>query len=134
MGRKTYESIGHPLSGRKNIVITGNRTYQAPGCMVVHSISQALAAVQGDDEVMIIGGAAIYKHFIPLADRIYLTEIDEVFEGDVYFPELNLEEWGELSRESVSGDADQHFQYHFVIYERQEDSGEAAELEIRDSS
>jgi dihydrofolate reductase len=118
MGRKTYESIGHPLSDRLNIVITSNRSYQAPGCIVVHSIKQALSAAQGNDEIMIIGGAAIYQHFIPVADRLYLTMIEEVFEGDVYFPELHLEEWKEMSRESVSGDEGQPFQYHFVIYER----------------
>ncbi|GMQ78892.1 MAG: dihydrofolate reductase [Anaerolineae bacterium] len=133
MGRKTYESIGHPLSDRLNIVITTNRSYQAPGCIVVHSIDQALSAAQGNDEIMIIGGAAIYQHFIAFADRIYLTEIDESFEGDVYFPEVNLEEWQEVSRESVSKDKDRPYGYHFVIYERLRNAG-VDQMEERGSS
>jgi len=124
MGRKTYESIGHPLSHRKNIVITTNQVYQAAGCHVVHTITQALKAAEGYDEIMIIGGASIYQQFWSMADRIYLTEIDEVFEGDVYFPELNLEEWKELSRESVMGENAQRYHYHFVIYRRRKSNGE----------
>lgn len=118
MGRKTYESIGQPLSDRLNIVITSNRSYEAPGCIVVHSIDQALSAAKSKDEIMIIGGAAIYQQFIAIADRIYLTKIDESFEGDVYFPEVNLEEWQEISRESIANDRDRPYGYHFVIYER----------------
>ena len=118
MGRKTYESIGHPLTQRKNIILTVNRTYQAPGCQVVHTIAEALEAAGGHDEVMIIGGAAIYHQFLSFADRIYLTEIDEVFEGDVYFPELDLEEWQEISRECAADGAAENHQYYFVVYER----------------
>jgi dihydrofolate reductase len=133
MGRKTYESIGHPLSDRLNIVITSSRSYQAPGCIVVHSINQALSAAQGNDEIMIVGGAAIYRHFIGLADRIYLTEIDKSFDGDVYFPELNSKEWQELSRESISKDKDRPYQYHFVIYERLTKAEVDQKEEIRSS-
>ncbi len=124
MGRKTYESIGHPLSQRKNIVLTTNQSYQAPGCHVVYSITQALETAEGYDEVMIIGGAAIYQQFWPFAVRIYLTEIDEVFEGDVYFPELNLEEWKELSRESEVRESAPQYHYHFVVYVRRKSNGE----------
>ena len=124
MGRKTYESIGHPLSQRKNIVMTTSTTYHVPGCHVVHSITQALETAEGDDEAMIIGGAAIYRQFWPIADRIYLTEIDEVFEGDVFFPELNLEEWKELSRISEMGESAQRYHYHFVVYERRKGNDE----------
>ena len=134
MGRKTYESIGHPLSDRLNIVISSNPRYLAPGCIVVHSINQALSAAQGNSEIMIIGGAAIYRHFIAVADRIYLTEIDENFEGDVYSPEVNPEEWREVSRESISKDKDQPYQYHFVVYERLKNVEVNKKEEIRSSS
>lgn len=96
MGRKTYESIGKPLPDRKNIVLTRNKDYHISGCIVVHSLDEALNTAKGNNEVMIIGGAEIYKMFLPLADKMYLTLIDAEFAGDSYFPRYNPSEWQEI--------------------------------------
>lgn len=86
MGRRTYESIGRPLPGRSIIVLTGNSGYRATGCTVVHSIDEALRAADGAAEVFIAGGAHIYRQFLPLAHRIYLTLVHDTFPGDAAFP------------------------------------------------
>jgi len=88
MGRKTYESIGKPLPNRRNIIITRNSSYSAPGCEVVTSLSKALGLVKNEDEVFISGGEAVYKEALPLADRIYLTAIHFKIDGDTFFPDL----------------------------------------------
>ncbi len=101
MGRKTYESIGRPLPKRENIVITRNADYQAKGCVIKHSLDEAIAHCSGIDEIFIIGGAELYKQALNLADRMYLTEIiirplDSfliTFEGDAHFPEFNPSDW-----------------------------------------
>lgn len=89
MGRKTFESIGHPLPDRKNIIITNNPSYSAPGCLVVDSLKNALDAVSKTDEpeVCIIGGASIYAQALDLADKLYLTIVDKAFDADTFFPE-----------------------------------------------
>ena len=121
MGRKTYESIGRPLPGRENIILTSNRSYQAPGCIVVHSIEESLKAAKDYEEIMVIGGSTVYGSFLPLAGRIYMTLIDAVFDGDVYFPELDLTDWQEVSRKSFNKNDEQPFTYHYVLLERQRD-------------
>ena len=88
LGRKTYESIGHPLSGRTNIVVTRRPDYAAPGCIVVHSLSSAFDACTGEAEVFVCGGEDIFRQTMGIADRIYLTIIHRNFEGDTFFPEL----------------------------------------------
>jgi len=88
MGRKTFESIGRPLSGRTNIVLTRVKGYTALGCIIVHDLKSALAACNGAEEAFICGGEEIYLEAIPLADRIYLTVIHRSIEGDAYFPEV----------------------------------------------
>jgi dihydrofolate reductase len=88
MGRKTFESIGHPLPGRKNIIISGRQGFAPEGCIVVRDLRSALTAAEGADEVFICGGEAVFREAMPLADRIYLTIIDEEFAGDAFFPEL----------------------------------------------
>lgn len=115
MGRKTFESIGRPLPNRTNIVITTDKNYIADGCIVVHSVDEALKAAKGN-EIMIIGGAQIYRQFLPIANKMYLTFIDKNFEGDSYFPEYNKHEWKETSREEH---ADENgLGYAFVNFER----------------
>lgn len=94
MGRKTYESLGRPLPNRTNVIITRDRDYQADGCVIVHSLEEALSAVNGD-EIFIIGGAEIYKQALPITDRVYLTRVHSTFEGDRFFPELG-DEWQEV--------------------------------------
>jgi len=88
MGRKTFESIGHPLPGRTNIIISGREDYAAEGCIVVNDLQAAIAACEGADEVFICGGEAVFREAMPLANRIYLTVIDEEFDGDAFFPEI----------------------------------------------
>lgn len=113
MGRKTHESIGHPLPGRANIVVSGNSAYSADGVISVGSIDAALeraesiAREDGVDEIMVIGGAAIYGATLEHAERLYLTEIHEKFEGDTYFPDLDRDAWQEMERSDhpASGEA-----------------------------
>lgn len=92
MGRKTYESIGRPLPGRRNIVITSQRDYEAPGCDIVHSLDQALR-LAGEGEVFVIGGATLYQEALPRAHRLYLTHVDGTFSADTFFPEFDAGEW-----------------------------------------
>lgn len=103
MGRTTWDSIGRPLPGRQNIVITRNQSLQIEGCAVVHSLEAAidLARESGDECPMIIGGATIYEIALPLTTLIHLTRVERDVEGDTFFPELSLDEWEEES--SVAG-------------------------------
>jgi dihydrofolate reductase len=118
MGRKTHEGIGKPLPDRTNIIITRDRTYKSKGCIVVHSVDKALEAAGNAEEIMIIGGSQIYKEFLPKANRIYLTVIDAEFEGDTYFPEYDLTQWKEVSYEEHKRDAENQYDYAFIVLER----------------
>jgi len=118
MGRLTYESIGKPLPGRRNIVITRDQSYRAEGCEVVDSIEAALAAAEGAEEVMVMGGAMLYQQMLPSADRLYITYIDSDFEGDAWFPEWVESEWQEISREAHTADETNPHSYSFVVLER----------------
>ena len=118
MGRKTFESIGNPLPNRTNIIITSNPDYKAEGCTIVHSLNEALKVAENQEEVMIIGGAKIYKEFLPKANKMYLTLIDADFEGDAYFPEYNIEEWEETSYEEQERDKDNPYNYTFLVLTR----------------
>lgn len=118
MGRRTHESIGRPLPGRTNIVISRDPDYMAPGCTVVASIDAALAAAGGAPEVMLIGGAQLYTELLPRAQRIYLTHIDAAFEGDTWFPALTPADWRELERSEHVPDEHNPYPYSFVLLER----------------
>ena len=118
MGRKTHESIGRPLPGRKNIVMTRFSGFIAEGCTVAHSLDDAFQAAGDADEVMIMGGSAIYDQSLARANRLYITEVNADVEGDVYFPEFNKSEWVEIERENYSADEKNNFDYSFVILER----------------
>lgn len=92
MGRKTHESIGKPLPGRTNIIMTHDPLYQSAGCIITHSLSEAMdeaKSKEGGEEVFIIGGGELYKQALPLADKLYLTYIDKEIEGDVFFPDYS---------------------------------------------
>jgi len=119
MGRKTFESLGRPLPGRTNIVITRNPDYCRDGCLVADSIPAALALCADVDEVFFIGGAELYAQVIPLADRLYLTEVDIEAEGDAWFPEYDRSAFREISRESHTGEKGDVLGFDFVVYERQ---------------
>ncbi len=120
MGRKTYESIGKPLPGRTNIVITRNESWQQAGITIVHSLQGAIDAAAKDNvnEIFIIGGAEIFTTSLPQANRIYLTRIHHRFEGDVYFPEINQQEWS-LSKETFSAKDEKNLYDHsFQVWNR----------------
>jgi len=104
MGRKTYESIGRPLPGRQNIVITRQDNFTADGCDVVQSIEEAVEVADGADEIMVIGGSQIYAEFLPVAERIYLTRVHTDVEGDAFFPSLKDAEWQKSASESYEAD------------------------------
>jgi dihydrofolate reductase len=118
MGRNTYESIGKPLPGRRNLVITRNRAYAAPGCDVVHSLDQALGACGDAQDVFVIGGAELYREALAQAQRLELTEIHAVFEGDALFPQFDPDQWREAAREVHAAEAGIPYRYDFVRYDR----------------
>lgn len=118
MGRKTFDSIGRPLPGRSNIVISRQPELRLPGCVVVASLPAALTAAGTADEVMIIGGAEIYRQALPLAQRIYLTRVHAAIPGDAVFPALDAAQWRELVREDYSADERHAYAYSFVTLER----------------
>lgn len=117
MGRKTFESIGRPLPGRRNIVISRNAAFSAEGCETAASLDAALAACAGTtDEVFIIGGEQIYAAAMPHAERLYLTEIQAEFQGDARFPEFDRGAWHETVRERHRTDGG--FEFAFAVYDR----------------
>jgi len=118
MGRKTFESIGSALPGRNNIVITRSPGWSSPGCVTAHTLEDALSATRGSGEAFVIGGAQIYALAMPLAQRLYLTEIERDFEGDAFFPEFDRSQWLEISRERRTAAGPTGFEYAFVDYER----------------
>ena len=118
MGRKTYDSIGKPLPGRDTVIVTRNADYAVPGCLAVNSLDAALTVSHGDAEVFFVGGAELYRQALPIAHRIYLTEIQRVFDGDAFFPEFDKSQWVETAREKHRTDGPNGFEYHFVIYDR----------------
>lgn len=117
MGRKTHESIGKPLPGRRNIVISrGDQKYV--GCDVFHSIDDALHALKNENEIMIIGGANLFLQTLSIANQIYLTVIDADIEGDTFFPVLDQKEWRLISEETHSPDEKNPYPYRFQLWSR----------------
>ncbi len=116
MGRKTFDSIGRPLPGRTNIVIT-SQEIKIEGCMVVHSLDEAIAVAGKMVELMVIGGAQIYKLALPHANRLYITQIHAAFEGDTYFPALDTSEWRKTFHENHEPDEKNIYPYSFRIKE-----------------
>lgn len=120
MGRKTYQSIGKALPGRRNIVISRQSGALSIDADWVQSIEQALALVQDEAEVMIIGGAEIYRQVLPLADTLYITDIDLTVEGDAFFPDYQaVAEWSESESESHQSDPQNPHSYHFRTLNRE---------------
>ena len=119
MGRRTFESIGKPLPGRRNIVITGNADFNAPGCEIADSIEAAMSLVHENDEVMLIGGASLYQQTIERATKLYITRIHHAFKGDTWFPEFDLSDWKEEYREDFEADHSNRYAYSFIEYVRE---------------
>jgi dihydrofolate reductase len=115
MGRRTYQSIGKPLPGRKNIVVTRDRAFQAPGCTVVPSLEAAWKAAGDAEEVCVIGGTSLFEETLPIADVIHLTEVEADVPGDTYFPEFDRSQWRE--REIARQPADARHAYPIRILE-----------------
>ncbi|WP_116368035.1 dihydrofolate reductase [Parahaliea mediterranea] len=126
MGRRTWESIGRPLPGRLNIVVSRNPAYRAEGATVVDSLPVALAlgraqaATDGACEVMVIGGPGLYAEALPLADRFYVTEVHAVVAGDAVLPPVDWRAWREVSREPQKAADANGYDYSFVVFEREQ--------------
>jgi dihydrofolate reductase len=118
MGRKTYESIGKPLPGRTNIVLSRCRDLSLPGCVVVDSVQAAIATAGDAEELAVIGGAEVYAQALPSADLIHLTRVHATIEGDVTFPELSSREWTEQFIERHPADERHTYPFSFMVLER----------------
>jgi dihydrofolate reductase len=118
MGRKTFDSIGRPLPGRITVVVTRNKGLNVEGCIVAHSLQEAIAACDGDREIFIVGGAQLYTQALPLADTLYITEIRQEVAGDARFPEFDMKDWQEVARERRSQQEPQPLEYDFVTCRR----------------
>jgi dihydrofolate reductase len=118
MGRKTYESIGRPLPGRTMIVVTRQRGYAPAGVKVAHSVDEALALAQGDDELFIIGGAELFAQTMHRLDRLYLTLIEREIPGDTFFPQVDLSTWKRIEQEPHPASTPEALPYTFLTYER----------------
>ena len=119
MGRKTFQSIGRPLPGRQNIIITRDKSFNAEGCDVVNTIDQALKLCVQQEDIMLIGGASLYEQTITQADYLYVTEIHHQFEGDTWFPALHSEDWLIDLQEDFKADEKNNYAYSFIKYSRE---------------
>ncbi len=117
MGRKTYDSLGRPLPGRTNVVIT-RQQIAIPGCRVVHSLGEAFGLFSDDEEVFVIGGAQIYAEALPLADRFYLTRVEHDYVGDTHFPAWDEQEWTRIDCERYERGEKYEYPFVFECYER----------------
>ena len=118
MGRRTHASIGRALPGRTNIVLTHDRAFDATGCVIAHSFEASLEAAGDADELMIIGGSALYEAFLPDAQRLYLTLIHRSFEGDTVFPALEWSAWEISQQEKITDDPQVDFSYSFLTLDK----------------
>jgi dihydrofolate reductase len=117
MGRKTFASIGRPLPGRKNVVLTRDPSFTAAGCAVVHSVGEALDECAGE-EVYVIGGAEVFRQFYPYAAKMYVTLLDHEFAGDTFFPEIDENIWVQTEKRKGVTDEKNPYTYYFITYER----------------
>jgi len=118
MGRKTFESIGKPLPGRTNVIISRNKNYEAGGCLVYSSLEVALHELRHEKEIFIIGGGEIYRQALPVAQKLYLTKIHQSFPGDTFFPEINPGDWKINFEETIPADGKLPFSYSNLNLER----------------
>lgn len=131
MGRKTYESIiealGKPLPQRKNIIVTSDQDFQAlPGCIVVHSVEEALATAGQNEKVFIIGGATIYEQTLHLVEKLYLTQVEGTYpEADTFFPKFDKDEWRLVQEIPANPSIPNATDYRFLVYERKKQDSQS---------
>jgi dihydrofolate reductase len=118
MGRKTFDSIGRPLPGRLNVVLTNNQNLLIAGCQVLHRLEEVLALSQQYQESVVIGGATVYDMLLPMVQRMYVTWVHAKMDGDTYFPDYVPEHWQEIERQDFSADANNAYSYSFTVLER----------------
>ncbi|MCD6202512.1 MAG: dihydrofolate reductase [Bacteroidales bacterium] len=119
MGKKTYESLPvRPLPGRMNIVLTDVPGEKIEGCVMAYSIEEAIELCPEGEECFVMGGGSVYRQFLPLADKLFLTKVHQTFEADTFFPEIDEKQWKPVSREEITGDDSVPFRYAYLIYER----------------
>ncbi len=124
MGRKTYDSIGRPLPGRTNIVVTRDPDYCVEGVEIVYSLeaaidkAEALSLINGNDEALVIGGSQLYQQALSKADRLYLTQVHHQVCGDAYFPEVLASEWQQVGRHDFEADDRNPYNYSFLVLDR----------------
>ncbi|MDH2917040.1 MAG: dihydrofolate reductase [Gallionella sp.] len=118
MGRKTFDSIGKALPGRTTVVVTRDRNLQIEGCLMAHSLPEAIKLCAADSQTFIVGGAEIYTQALDYIDNLYITEIQQDVGGDAHFPEFDPSRWQEVTREIRHQDTPQPLEYHFVTYHR----------------
>jgi dihydrofolate reductase len=118
MGRKTFESIGRALPGRRSIVLTRDRSYQASGALVVHSLDEALDNCRNEGEAFVIGGAALFSEALPRIQRLYLTRVEAQVSGDVRFPEVDWSQWDCERSEPLPADEKNEYSTTFQVYSR----------------
>jgi dihydrofolate reductase len=115
MGRKTFDAIGRPLLGRSNIIVSRNAAYRPEGCIVLDSVEAAIShACQLVDEVFVIGGSTLYEATLPIADSLHITQINQIFDGDTFFPDFDERIWKEVEREDIIDDPNVSFAYSFL--------------------
>ena len=118
MGRKTWESIGRLLPGRRSVIVTRNPDYAVPGAIVTDSLRAAIAICLYDEEVFVIGGAELFREALPIADRLYLTVVDAELTGDTLMPEIDFDDWLAVETEEVASDDRNPYAFRFTRYER----------------
>ena len=118
MGRKTYATIGRPLPGRLNMILTRQTDLSIEGCTVVHTLEEAKAAAGDAEELMVMGGAEVYAMLLPMADRLYITHVDGEFEGDTWFPDIDMRAWQCEHTEMHHADEKNAHAYSFEIWQR----------------
>jgi dihydrofolate reductase len=119
MGRLTFEAIARPLPGRTNIIVSRNPAFMADGCSVVDSVEAAINhACRLADEVFVIGGSTLYEATLPIADTLYVTQINQDFAGDTFFPDFDRSQWTEINRDNVTDDPSVNFSYSFLTLQK----------------
>ena len=118
MGRKTHDSIGKPLPGRENIILTNNKKYSAEGCTVKNTLDEVYSYCEAQLELVVMGGAILYSQTLGKADKLYITEVNASVNGDTFFPEYKSGQWREISRKSFEADENNEFDYSFTVLEK----------------